>query len=170
MQITAAQKEAAISKALEGKGCKDIAAAAGIPLRQLFELIELDSSYRETLSRARDTGLDTLVDELLEIARDESMQVDRARLLCDSIKWTASRRAPRRYGDRLDVNMTQTVDIAGALIDARKRSALPVSNQAQEAIAQVTEYAVIEHARATDTQSVQADEPHHPGNEPSIFD
>jgi len=74
-------------------------------------------------TRARDIGLDVMADEILEISDDGSNDwmerldkdgeaagwqlngehVQRSRLRVDTRKWVLSKLAPKRYGDRLDM-------------------------------------------------------------------
>lgn len=123
--------------------------------------MEQDVSFRTALSNARDVGIDYLVDELMTIARDSGIAPDRARLLCDNIKWMAARRKRAVYGDKVDMTINGQIDLSGTLIEARKRRD---SDQQIALESQVTEYTMIPAPSATDIQSAAGDE------EPSIFD
>ena len=158
MQLALAQHETLLAVALEGKPLKEIAAAVGVSLSALFRLAEKDAQFRANLAQARDTGIDVLVDEMLVIARDENIPVDRARVLCDVIRWIAARRAQRRYGDRLDMNINQSIDLAGTLIEARRRSEQPVCNQLDAAQSQVIDAAYELVVQPTDKESAPPDE------------
>jgi hypothetical protein len=72
-------------------------------------------------ARARDMGLDTLADEILEIADDDTRDsyvdadgsrkrnnaaINRDRLRVDTRKWYLSKLAPKRYGQRVEVSST----------------------------------------------------------------
>ena len=75
-------------------------------------------------TRARDIGLDVMADEILEISDDGSNDwmarqgensegwtlngehVQRSRLRVDTRKWLLSKVAPKRYGDRLNMEHT----------------------------------------------------------------
>jgi len=157
MQLAPVQHETLLAVALEGKPLKEIAAAVGLTVRTLFRIAESDITFRNALAQARDSGIDVLVDEMLTIARDENIPVDRARVLCDVIRWIAARRAQRRYGDRLDMNINQSIDLAGTLIEARRRSEQPVCNQLDPAQSQVID-ATYEYVRG-DTDKESAPEP-----------
>lgn len=78
--------------------------------------------FAEQYARARDRGLDEIADELLEIADDgrndwmertdpdnpgwelNGEHVQRSRLRLDARKWYLSKLAPKRYGDRLELD------------------------------------------------------------------
>jgi hypothetical protein len=74
--------------------------------------------FRDQYARAREAQADTLADEIIDIADDNSRDVvedgdgnrvvnhdvvARARLRIDARKWIASKLKPKSYGDRLEV-------------------------------------------------------------------
>ncbi len=127
VELTEEQQERALDLAADGETLKKI--------RETLDITQLDfRKYRERyplfetkFQRARQDGLEELVDALQTIP-EEIADVNRARLKSENIRWLASKRKPAVYGDRLDVNVTQTVDIGQALADARSRAALPIFN------------------------------------------
>lgn len=81
--------------------------------------------FASRYARARDMGIDRLVEETIEIADDSGLDVvigpdgalrpdgevvNRAKLRVDTRKWFASKLAPKRYGDRLQVDATVSVE------------------------------------------------------------
>lgn len=78
-------------------------------------------AFDMAVARAREMAQDAWVDKMPEIVRTEE-DVQRARLMCDNIKWTAARIKPKTYGDKLDLNVHQVIDIGGALAEARNRA------------------------------------------------
>lgn len=97
---------------------------------QVYRRMRLEQpAFDVAVARAREMAQDVYVDKLPEIARDV-VDVQRARLMCDNIKWTAARIRPRLYGDKVDVNLTATVDIAEALATARSRVLRPMCDPA----------------------------------------
>lgn len=90
---------------------------------------------------ARDKGLDAMADELLQIADDgtndfveretengnvvvvaDHEHINRSRLRVDTRKWYLSKLAPKRYGERLAVEHSGSVDIATRIVGSRKRA------------------------------------------------
>ena len=75
-------------------------------------------------ARARDIGLERMAEETIEIADDSGLDVvmtddgprpdgeviNRAKLRVDTRKWLLSKLAPKRYGDRLQVDATVSVE------------------------------------------------------------
>jgi hypothetical protein len=61
------------------------------------------------------------VNNIGRVAREEP-DPNRARIIIDADKWLASKLIAKVYGDKLDVNVTSTVDLSGALSEARDRA------------------------------------------------
>lgn len=64
-------------------------------------------------ARARDIGLDHQADKIVEIADTEG-DPQKARVMIDARKWHLSKMAPKRYGEKLDVNLGGTVGVRRA--------------------------------------------------------
>lgn len=104
--------------------------AAGIPVRraitereisgrQFYGRLNADPTAAERYARAKEAALEAMADEILDIADEvagdtfEDDQgnvkiapdvVNRARLRVDTRKWLLSKLAPKKYGDKLDVD------------------------------------------------------------------
>lgn len=110
-------------------------ASKGEPLKRIIDEALLGSEYSFWLYRqhypdfqvafehARQEGLEHLADGLMTAHQDE-VDVQRARLKSDNAKWLLSKRKPSVYGDKVDIHVSQTIDITAALTEARSR-ALP---------------------------------------------
>jgi hypothetical protein len=112
----------------EGAVVTVIAVELGFHPSTLLEWRERYPNYAASYARAEQIGFHTLAEKLLTIARQEG-DVQRQRLESDNIKWYLGKRNPRVYGDRLDVNIVQTIDIGSALTEARARALRPMSDQ-----------------------------------------
>ncbi|RVJ07872.1 hypothetical protein CN193_04915 [Sinorhizobium meliloti] len=88
-----------------------------------------DEDFGAQYARAREAGMEALADEILQIADSQEGDVittedgreivnhdaiQRARLRVDTRKWLMSKIAPKKYGDRLDLNHSGSI---GALSD-----------------------------------------------------
>jgi hypothetical protein len=88
---------------------------------------------------ARDLGLDAMADDLLEIAdtpqdgvtttdqewgtsEKRGDMLEHRKLRYDARKWYLSKLAPKRYGDRLNVEATVDVSVGAAMAAARDRA------------------------------------------------
>jgi hypothetical protein len=76
--------------------------------------------FDERVSRARTLGLEIIADQI-EAIPDTYDDVNKARLKVDTMKWILAHRDPTKWGERIDLNINNTVDIRGALDEARNR-------------------------------------------------
>jgi len=87
----------------------------------MYRRLRVDNpAFERELAQARAILQEDRVDTIHEIARDWP-DVNRAKLAIDNIKWEASK-LNKQYSDRLDLNVTATIDIGTALSEARNRS------------------------------------------------
>lgn len=99
---------------------------------QLYKFHEVLSSVRDLsvrYARAREIMADAEADEAKEIADDASLDPQHAKNRIDVRKWRASKHNSRVYGDRVDLNVTQSISINEALSEARLRTMRPVCDQ-----------------------------------------
>ncbi len=87
----------------EGVSLKAACQAVGIAYDATRQRIYNDQRLSSLHARAREDYLDVRVQEMNEIAKTEP-DVQRARLMCDNIKWEAARVLRKKYGDRLEVD------------------------------------------------------------------
>ncbi len=85
--------------AQDGISLKEAAAKSKVPYKGLYWRIAKSAALSRLDARAREVFADAQVERMNEIAQDEP-DVQRARLLCDNIKWYAARVLPKKYGDR----------------------------------------------------------------------
>lgn len=71
----------------------------------VFEWKEKDATLGDAYARAREAYAEAKVSEMNDIAKTEK-DVQRARLLCDNIKWQACKVLPKLYGDKVQVDAT----------------------------------------------------------------
>ena len=60
--------------------------------------------FRDQYARAREAQADHYFDAIIEIADDETLDVNRSRLMVDARKWAAGKLRPKVYGDKIDLN------------------------------------------------------------------
>ncbi len=104
----------------EGKTYVDIAAELGVSNGTISSWRRENVSFELECTRARVIGFDCEAESLDIIARDEP-DVNRARLMCDNKKWRLARQAPQKYGDKIDINLNQTIDARGVLEEIERR-------------------------------------------------
>lgn len=123
---------AVIKDMAAGASLRSLLARESIHAQVFFDAVFSDPQLTEQYSRARQARTELEVDGLIEIA-DTEPDPNKARVRIDTRKWIASKMNPNQYGDRIDVNVNQTIDIGGALKEARAR-ALPPSTDVVDII------------------------------------
>ncbi len=119
------QLQAAIELASQGKPFREIIDQALLMSEFQFWLYRKHHlDFANSFEQARQEGLEHLADGLMT-AHDDYVDVQRARLKSDNAKWLLSKRKPEIYGDKVDIHVSQTIDITGALADARARALGP---------------------------------------------
>ncbi len=119
--MTEDQKATAIKMAVEGKSLKKIREELGLEAILFWRARQSDADFERQWQEARFEGLEENADELMDIARDETVDLGRARLISENTKWLLSKRKPRAYGDRLDLNVTSAIDLTSTLREAKER-------------------------------------------------
>lgn len=102
-----------------GKPSREVCKEVGIADSALYRWLQKDGKFQEQYARARERQADFYVNEIIEIADElqieatykgedvtldvSSSAVARNRLRVDSRKWIASKLAPKKYGDKLQL-------------------------------------------------------------------
>lgn len=129
LELTEEQKFTAINMAIEGQNLKSICNAILVTQWQFWDYKNRTPEFNNIFESARQEGVETMVDDIQVIA-DQEPDVLRARLKSENIRWIASKRKAHVYGDKLDLNITQVVDVGMALKEAKQRVA-PKLQQSQ---------------------------------------
>jgi hypothetical protein len=96
-----------------GESLRAICRDDGMPTR--LTVVHWMGAHPEFLSqytRARTLQADALAEEVLDIADTATAQNAHAvRLKCDARRWYASKLAPKRYGERLETEVTSPIQV-----------------------------------------------------------
>ena len=107
------------ARLIEGKSLAEICRDDAMPqYRTVFEWLANDETFALDYARAREAQGDADADKIGDIANQVvlgMMDPTAARVAIDAYKWTAGRRKPKVYGDKLDVNHggSFTVNLSG---------------------------------------------------------
>lgn len=140
-------------------------AAENITAHGFNKLLSQDREKALAYARALELRADLLADETVDIA-DTDEDPSRARNRIEARKWLASKHN-KRYGERVDLNVNQTIDVSATLAEARTRLLRPVRDQLEASDAQVLDIPTKTINGSSDKQSVDAPLP---GAAPDIFD
>ena len=108
-----------LDRIAEGESLRAICRGDGMPAaRTVLRWIRANPDLQRAYAFATDVRADLIFDEVLEIADDaagdwvvrdgapvlDAEHVRRSALRIEARKWTLARMAPKKYGDRVDVN------------------------------------------------------------------
>ncbi|MBL4591268.1 MAG: hypothetical protein JKY96_04845 [Phycisphaerales bacterium] len=89
----------------DGESLRHVCEDENMPAKgTVFTWLNQHPKFEELYSNARDRQADTLVDDIIEIADDERLDPKRARVKIAARQWLAARQAPKKYGDRMQLN------------------------------------------------------------------
>lgn len=120
-EYTQEQLDLAITLAAKGHSIKEICTQILSDEYEFWVYRQHDPLFANAYTCAREEGLEQIADGLLT-AHDDYTDVQRARLKSDNAKWLLSKRKPTIYGDKVDIHVSQTIDIGQALKEARSRA------------------------------------------------
>lgn len=127
--------------ATQSKGLGTIIRDLGLDISPalIYKWISQNDSFRERYARAKADQARVLADEITEIAdntqegqiiteKPDGVEIKRADMLehrklrIESRKWLAAKLLPKVYGDKLDMNVSGSLDVASRLSAARERT------------------------------------------------
>jgi hypothetical protein len=102
-----------------GNSIRTICSAENMPSKSsVFKWLRDNKDFADQYARAKEDVLEHYADELVEIADDtsddvsgelrmpNSVAVQRSKLRVDTRKWVLSKLAAKKYGDKLDMNLS----------------------------------------------------------------
>ena len=96
-------------KIANGRSLRSICAEDGMPpMKTIYRWLEANEEFRHQYARAREKQADYFAEEIIEIADSteaESAAVSKAKLQIDARKWAASKIAPKKYGDKSELDV-----------------------------------------------------------------
>lgn len=147
-QIVAPSKlDDIIQDIFEGSSLKLALKKHEVSRGQFYSAVEKNAELANRYTHALQARTDAIAEEVVEIA-DTDEDPQRARNRMQARQWYAAKLMPGKYGERIDLNVNTTVDIKGALEEARSRL-LPTRDLGNVEDAQVIESKAITHTDTT---------------------
>lgn len=140
MAITPEKLEAVLADVYEGHALSKSLLKHGVNRQTFYEYKKKNLECEGKYASARESRIELLVEQIIEIADDASIDPNRARNMIAARQWYAGKLKPQTYGDRIDLNVTSTASITDALAAASARAlayrgpAIEVESQAVETI------------------------------------
>lgn len=153
MTCSDAQFEDVLAAITAGSTLRQACDSNGVDLRAFQYAVNSGGNDRSVrYARAMEQRADVLADETIAIADDPMKDPNRARNQIQARQWVASKHASKKYGDRIDLNVSQSLDITAILDDARQRLR-PMCDQPPMIEMQVIDNKQLLDAGATDNES-----------------
>jgi hypothetical protein len=134
--------DAICDRLIEGESLSSICRDEAMPAKSaVFRWIATDPSFKDRYTRAEIEGCTAMAEDAISIADDDTNDwiasddpqkpgcrpngenIQRSRLRVETRKWMLARLLPHLYGDRSQVELSGQLNIAEAILAARKRVA-----------------------------------------------
>ena len=170
--VDLAQRVGAIIDAvMNGMALREAIKSHGMKLETFHNALIADKALSRRYALAQEFRADLMADEMIHIA-DSDADPAKVRNQVTVRQWLSSKFNQRKYGERIDLNVAQTIDIGATLAEARNRALSARYQQTLEHV-QFVDSIDVSLPRPTDKQSVinigSVDVPK-PGDAPNIFD
>lgn len=114
-------------------GIRNALERCGISPSVFYAYLDQSPDSQDRYARALKARTELFVDEIIDISDNDS-DPHRARNRIQARQWYASKMNAKTYGDKLDLNVNQTVDIGGALKEAQRRSSRVIKDLPKQAL------------------------------------
>lgn len=92
----------------------------GLTLAQFYRSIQNNPALWNQYENAQKIKSEYYAETAYNMVNSEP-DSQRARIMLDCIKWYTSKINPKKFGDKIDVNVSGAIDLNQAIIDATKR-------------------------------------------------
>ena len=104
-------------------------AEVGLDTGTYYKAKASDPQLQAAHSRAREDNSELLVWNTLDALDDPNVDLYRAKAKADHVRFIVAKHNPRVYGERIQVDSTQTLELGPALAEALSRQSLPMRDQ-----------------------------------------
>lgn len=137
--MTEEEQNKCIAMAHSGASYQQIADIFGVSDMVLFKYRERNPAFQGRLDVAREEAAHKYADSLMKIVTRENIHPGIQRNQMEAYKWLAAKRKPKVYGDRMDINVSASLDIRHVL-DASEQRILPLLDHGSTPIVQLAEF------------------------------
>lgn len=124
-EITDEQIEEVIARLCDGLTLKQSCKKSKFSYPNIVRRIGANKELKQLHAHAREEYVRVRVQDMHDIAKNPRIDPQRARLMCDVIKWETARVLPKEYGDRVqqEVIITNNTTLSSRMAQARARAA-----------------------------------------------
>lgn len=137
-QFSQAAADEICERIAQGKSLRSICMDQHLPsMSTVFKWLGSEPLFAESYMRAREAQADALVDDMVDIADDKSLDPNDRRIRIDTRKWLAGKMRPKKYSDKVILGSdpdnplpehTVKIDVAGIAEQLRRQKALPIKD------------------------------------------
>lgn len=121
--LTEAFADEFCERIIAGRSMRSICGDSDMPsMTTVLKWLREDATFQCQYAQAREAQADTLVDDMLDIADDKTLDANDRRVRLDTRKWLAGKMKPKKYGEKLLVgeDADNPMSKAGIEIDVFK--------------------------------------------------
>jgi hypothetical protein len=90
----------------------------GMPsISTIFKWLHERAEFSQQYARAKEEAAELFSEDMLEIADSSSGDVQRDRLRVDTRKWIASKLKPKKFGDKVEQQISGSLELRRLVID-----------------------------------------------------
>ena len=111
-KMTEAVQTEILTRVSTGESLRKICSDKHLPnAKNVFSFIYSNEEFRNNYETSRREQAEWLGEEIVDIADNDTGDTQRDRLRIDARKWVMSKMLPKKYSDKIDVDMKQEVDL-----------------------------------------------------------
>ena len=92
-----------------------------LQVKPFYRRINTDDAARNSYIRAIECRAHAFAEQSIDVAEDESIDPHRGRNIMAALQWVASKQNRASYGDKVDLNISGSIDYAKLQLEARRR-------------------------------------------------
>lgn len=127
MAITKDVVEKIISGMYERKNVHTQCQEMGFHEKEFYRALEEYPECRQIYERAQQAKAESYAEEIIDIS-DQETDAAKARNRIDTRRWYATKMKPEKFGDRIDLNITKTVNLRGVIDGMKERKLVAMSD------------------------------------------
>ena len=111
-KMTEAVQAEILTRVSTGESLRKICKDKHLPdARNVFKFIYSNDTFRQQYETSRQEQAEWLGEEIVDIADNDTGDTQRDRLRIDARKWVMSKMLPKKYSDKIDMDVSGDVDL-----------------------------------------------------------
>ena len=152
-QLTIEEQDKVITLTADAMPIKRVCETIGISNIDFYLFCKAHPLFEQRLHDSRTCASHILAEDVVEISRrtDLNPQIQRNQMAGN--QWLASKRNSKMYGDKMDINVTATIDVSG-ILDAAERRVTALQQPTNSQMTQLGEIIEVSYTDETGLEPV----------------